>query len=115
MTPDLNQLFRTSEGDNLVPALEDMIKTASTTNIERLQVSESLRNTARNVIPIRPFMVNRLSLAIQATQGGSKAVLIEAIKSIRKFDNKMIRIRRDYQTHGRILQILSLLAIPAGE
>lgn len=67
VTPDLNELFGTSEGNNPVPTLEDIIKTTSINDIDQLQVSSSTKYTARNIIPIPPFMINRLSLTIQAT------------------------------------------------
>ena len=92
VTPDLSQIFGTSENDNQVPTVEDLMAIRSPNEIDRLQVSPALSYTARNIIPIPPFMINRLSLTIQATQGDSKAVLIEAINSMREFDDEMSRI-----------------------
>ena len=62
----------------------------STTNVDQLQASTSVKYSARNIIPIPLFMANRLSLTIQATQGDSRAVLVEAVNLVREFDNEFL-------------------------
>lgn len=89
VTPDLNRLFSTSESENLVPTLDDIMKVTSISDTKQHQLSLCTKYTARNIILIPPFMINRLSLVIQATQGNSKAALLEAIAPIHDFDEEI--------------------------
>lgn len=68
------------------------MQVSSINDINQLQVSSSLKFPAQNIIPIPPFMMNRLSLVIQASLGNSKNVLFEAIIAIREFNKEMPKI-----------------------
>ena len=80
--PDTNQLFGISEGNNSVPQVKDLLELRNVNEIDQIQVSNDTRYQARNIIPIPPFMINKISLAIQRSQGESKEVLIAAIAAI---------------------------------
>ncbi len=62
----------------MVPNLDKMLKVKSINDIDQLQLSSSIKY--------------RLSTTIQATQGDSKAVLYEAITSIREVNEEMQQI-----------------------
>ena len=92
VTPDLSQLFGISEEDSFVPEVDDIMRVTSISKIDHLQISISMKFTARNILPIPPFMVNRLSMTIQETLRDNKAVLLEAINLIREFNKEMHKI-----------------------
>ena len=84
--PDTKQLFGISEGNNSVPQVKDLLELRNVNEIDQIQVSNKTRYQARNIIPIPPFMINKISLAIQRSQGESKEVLIAVIEAIKEFD-----------------------------
>ena len=89
VTPDIDQLFGISEGNNTVPKVSDILEIRGTNKIDQLQVSADTRYQARNVIPIPPFMLKKISATIQRSKGDSKEVLLTAVKAIIEFDTEI--------------------------
>ena len=98
VTPDTDLLFGLSEGNNSVPQIKDLLEIRNINEIDQVQISNETKYQARNIIPIPPFMINKLSLAIQQSQGESKAVLFTAIEAIRDFDTATESIEEHTET-----------------
>ena len=91
--PVQDQLFGTSELNESIPEKEDILNVNTIKQLDLLQLSSTRNFLARNIILIPPFMVNRLSIIIQESRCNRKKVLLEAVKYINQFDNKMEQIK----------------------
>ena len=87
ITPDFDQLTQISVRDASVPDIEDILKANTIEDINNLKNSPNDKFSARNVIPIPPFMLERLDQVIQKNKGQCKLALLAAIERVRTFDN----------------------------
>ena len=88
VTPEVSELLDVSTIASPVPLIEDYTKIKLTNNLKYLKVPENSCShyTARNFIPVPPFMLHELNQAIFEYDGDSKEVLVAAIKVIEEFD-----------------------------
>ena len=86
ITPNFDQLTQISVRDASVPDIEDILKVNTIEDINNLQNSPNEKFSARNVIPIPPFMLEKLDQVIQKNKGQCKLALLAAIESVRTFD-----------------------------
>ena len=93
VTPDFDQLTQISVRDTSVPEIEDLLNAKTIEDINNLQLSTTKRFSARNVIPIPPFMLDKLDETIRKHRGLCKLVLLTAIKSIKEFDTATSTIK----------------------
>ena len=86
--PEVSELLDVSTIASPVPSIEDYMKIKSTNNLKYLKFSENncSHYTARNFIPVPPFMLHELNQAVLKYDGDSKEVLVAAIKVIEEFD-----------------------------
>ncbi len=90
VTIDMPQLLgKTNETS--VPQIEDYMKTVNEDDYKNLKVSTNSKFATRNFIPIPPFLLQTISDVIVKTDGDSKEVLLEVIKSIKSFDEEATR------------------------
>ena len=89
VTPEMSELVEISTVAAQVPKIEDYLKIQSTDEFKDLKVSNDTHYTARNFIPVPPFMLNKLNQAVMDYDGDSRAVFIAAIKVIQEFDDHL--------------------------
>ena len=89
VTPDMDQLLEISAVATLVPNLEEYMKINSNEDYKHLKSSKDSYYTARNFIPVPPFLLNKISNAIAEYDGDSKQVLTRTIQVIKDFDNQV--------------------------
>ena len=89
VTPDMDQLLEISAVASPVPKLEDYMMTESEEDCNNLKSSKDTYYTARNFIPVPPFLLNEISNSISEYDGDSKKVLARAIQVIKDFDNQV--------------------------
>ena len=94
VTPELSELLDGSTIASLVPLIEDYMKIKSKNNLKNLKASvNGLYYTARYLIPVPPFMLHELNVAVLESDGDSKEVFVAAIKVIKEFDVHVDKIR----------------------
>ena len=64
VTPDFNQLTQISVRDTSIPDINDLLNARTVEDINNLQLSPAKKFSARNVIPIPPFMLDKLDETI---------------------------------------------------
>ena len=64
ITPDILQLVKVSTVATPVPSIEDYLQVTSMEDYRNLKVSKDIYFTARNFIPVPPFMLNELNESI---------------------------------------------------
>ena len=89
VTPDMDQLLEISAVATPVPNLEEYMKMESNEEYKHLKASKDSYYTARNFIPVPPFLLNEISDAISEYDGDSKQVLARTIQVIKDFDNQV--------------------------
>ena len=88
ITPDMSQLLEVSTIAAQVPSMEEYSRMKS---IEDYRASRTPREkyfTARNFIPVPPFMLNDLNEVLIKYEGDSTQALIKAIELTEEFDQK---------------------------
>ena len=86
VTPDMKQLLEISTVAAPIPLMEDLMKITTLDEYRSLKQSQDKYFTARNFIPIPPFMLNTINLSMLESDGDIKHVLIVSIQIIREFD-----------------------------
>ena len=91
ITPDVPTLvalpFKTAEK---VPKPDDIYGAKTVSDIENVNVNDSCEFLPRNVIPIPPFLLNRISSTIERTDGNGIAVLLAVIEEITDYDDTVV-------------------------
>ena len=90
VTLDMPQLLDTSN-ETGVPLVEDYLKTTNEEDYRNLKTSTNLKFASRNFIPIPPFLLQVVNDTIIKADGDSKEVLLAVIKSIKDFDDEIIK------------------------
>ena len=87
MTPDVNVLmqipYATAQG---IPTATQLLAVTSIEDISNLAVGQTTSYKPRNFIPIPPFLLDTISDAISNSDGDSKNVLLEVVRSVKDFD-----------------------------
>ena len=86
VTPDMSQLLKLSAVATPVPSIEDYMKVETIDECKNLKIEINSYYSARNFIPIPPFMLFDLNQAISEHEGDSYEILLAAIKVIKEFD-----------------------------
>ncbi len=92
ITPNTDKLFSIAVRDQSVPKIEDIMKATTMDEINNLVPEESIKFTARSVIPIPPFLLEIMDTSINASRGCSKMTLLEVIDAIKDYDSNIISI-----------------------
>ena len=92
VTPDMNQLLEISSVAAPVPSIEDFMKMNSLEDYRSLKPSQTNYYTARNFIPIPPFLSHTVNKAIIESNRDSKHLLMATIQTIREFDEEIDRM-----------------------
>ena len=86
ITPDIDKLISLAAKDEYIPTIETILEVKSIRDIENLETTNIETISARSIIPIPPFLLNTIESTIRASQGNSKAVLLETVKEIHTFN-----------------------------
>ena len=89
MTPDIPQLVGIFTNEASVPPIEDLIGLYTEENYRRINSLTRNKYSARNFIPIPPFMLFKINEAILDYEGDSIQVLLAAVNVIKEFDHSM--------------------------
>ena len=89
ITADMNQLLEISSAAAPVPTMEDFMCLNLMDNYRSLKPSLTEYYTARNFIPVPPFMPNALNQLMVDYNGNSKRILITAIQIIKEFNKEI--------------------------
>ena len=88
ITPDIDTLISIpSTKEEKVPKLEHILAAKTRNDINNLRVSDDVKYSPRNFIPIPPFLFETVNDSIMLTEGSIIAVLIHVIEGINKFDD----------------------------
>ena len=91
VTPDMNQLLEISAIATNVPTIEDYLNVENLEDIRKLRNCKDTCYTARNFVPVPPFMLYKLNQAILDYDGDSQQTLLMAINTIKEFDEEIER------------------------
>lgn len=87
MTPDIDVLFTTPHKDTFkVAKKENILNRISLEDLNNLSDSNTSSYSARNFIPIHPFLIQTVVSSISANQGNAKKILLKVVSSIQKID-----------------------------
>ena len=86
--PDQHQLFGISEDNESIPETDSFLQVQDLNQLDQLIASNDKKYTARNVIPVPPFMLSKISDIIQEFSGDSKRILLGVIQCVREFDEE---------------------------
>ena len=87
MTPDMDTLFKLPEGAAVAtPTPTQVLAVSSVTEVEALTDSATVTYKPRNLIPIPPFLIETVQKSISISNGNSKLLLVDCVKSIKDFD-----------------------------
>ena len=88
ITPDMSQLLEISAIVAQVPSREEYRRIKSFEDYRTSRPSRDKHFTARNFIPVQPFMLSELNTVLTKYKGDTMQVLIKAIELIEEFDQK---------------------------
>ena len=88
VTPDVNQLLEISAIATNIPTMEDYLKVESIEDIRKLRNSKDTCYTARNFVPVPPFMLYKMNQVILDHDRDIYQTLLLAINIIKEFDNE---------------------------
>ena len=89
VTPDMNQLLEISAIATNVPTIEDYLNVENLEDIRKLRNSKDTCYTARNFVPVPPFMLYKLNQVILDYNGDSQQTLIMTINTIKEFKEEI--------------------------
>jgi hypothetical protein len=87
MTTDIEVLCKTpTQAPTAIPSVTQILTASTEEQIDSLTVSATVTYAPRNFIPVPPFLLDPIQETVSKSNGNSKLVLIECIKSIKNFD-----------------------------
>ena len=89
VTPDMGQLLEISAVATPVPSIQDYMKVSTLADLRKIRPAKDSCYTARNIIPVPPFMLVKVNEAMLDFDGDSLEVLYAAIKVIKEFDAEL--------------------------
>ena len=89
MSPDIETLCKTPKGAaGQVPTITQILSTTTVGQADALQDSQTVTFKSRNIIPIPLFLLKPIQDSISKSNGDSRVVLVECVKSVKEFDTK---------------------------
>ena len=89
LTPDMTVLRTTPAGAATpIPTSTNLLGISSVDEVGGLTVGARTTYKPRNVMPIIPFLLKDINMAITNNQGSAKHALVAAAKAIKKFDTE---------------------------
>ena len=89
ITPDMDRLISIAAKDEFIPTTYSTLEVTSIRDIEELKMTNVGTISARSIIPIPPFLLEIIKSTIRALRGDSRAVLLETVKEIERFNNEL--------------------------
>ena len=89
MSPNIDTLCKTPTGAAVpVPTITQILSTTRVEQADDLEDSQTLTFKPRHFIPIPPFLLKPIQDSISKSNGYSRLLLVECVKSVKDFDTK---------------------------